>query len=71
MTTQTKNQLRLLFWTVLGGLILLGAPKLAGQIILRPEFDTHVMSDTSWKREQRELTMEVVCELKPQRRGCR
>lgn len=71
MTTENKRQLRVLMWTVITGMVLLGATKMAGQVVLRPEFDAHVQSDTTWKREQKELTLEVLCELKPASRKCR
>lgn len=66
MTTQTKNQLRVLFWTVLAGLLLIMAPKAADQVILRPEFKAH---------EQRleskiDRVLDVVCADKPSLRQC-
>ena len=45
MTVQTRNQLRVLIWTVLAGLILLTAPKAAEQLVFRPEFDAHLKQE--------------------------
>lgn len=47
MTQQTKSQLKVLFWTVLAGLILLTAPKAAEQVILRPEYESHIQNEGS------------------------
>lgn len=47
MTVQTKNQLKMLFWTVLAGLLLLMAPKAAEQVVLRPEFESHLQNENS------------------------
>jgi hypothetical protein len=46
MTPQQKSQLNVLLWTVLAGLILLTAPKAAEQVVLRPEYQQHLIEET-------------------------
>jgi hypothetical protein len=82
MTIQQRRGLTLaVLGAVLAGLI---TPVLLGAWdakVGRPEFDlhrqdvlnwrvNHVQADSAWRREQRELTMELLCEVKPQSRHC-
>lgn len=67
MTAQTKNQLRVLFWTVLAGLILLTAPKAAEQVILRPEFDRHAMQEM----QKLDAILTLQCRATPDDTICR
>ena len=71
MTVQTRNQLRVLVWTVLAGLILLTAPKAAEQLVFRPEYDAHVRKSEVVDSLLLEASKEILCEIKPLSRKCR
>ena len=71
MTPQTKSQLRVLVWTVLAGLLLLILPKATSQVVLRPEYETHVRHSEVVDSLLLDASMEILCELKPQSRKCR
>lgn len=67
MTVQTKNQLRVLFWTVLAGMLLIMAPKAADQVIFRPEFKSHEMR----LENKIDRVLDAVCEKEPNLRACK
>lgn len=72
MSPQAKQNLSTAIkTTVIGGLILLAASKLAGQVVLRPEYEAHVRASAVADSLQLDVTLEVLCEVKPSSRKCR
>ena len=71
MTVQTKNQLRVLAWTVLAGLLLLLAPKASQQLVFRPEYEAHVRESEVVDSLLLDVSREILCELKPELRKCK
>lgn len=56
---------------LLGSALLSGFSAVQNAVVWRSEYDVHLMADSVWKREQRELSLEVLCEVKPSSRKCR
>jgi hypothetical protein len=72
VTVASRRQIAIGVLTAVIGALLLGAVSFTReQVIFRPEFDAHVQSDTAWKREQREMTLDILCGQQPANRRCR
>lgn len=78
MTVQQKRQVTVGVTTaVVGGLLLFFAQKLAGQVVLRNEFDQHMQAEAyahdkqaDAMRRQEELLLDFICETNPRYRRC-
>ena len=71
MTQAQKSAIRVgVITTLLGGLSLLVFSKAAGQVVLRPEFDSHVQRSEMLDSLLLERTTDVLCEVKPSHRDC-
>jgi hypothetical protein len=59
--------------TILGAAILSAATGAWAQLVKRPEYDLHLQADSAWKRETREILLDVLCapNVDPLDRRCR
>lgn len=71
MTDRTKSQIRVgVITAVVGGLLLMAFSKVMGQVVLKPEFDSHVQRSEMLDSLLLERTTDVLCEVKPSHRDC-
>lgn len=74
MTPQTKKTFQLSVLTALAvALVLFLATEAREAVVPRSEYDLHVQSDSSWKVEQRMMTLDILCSeaIRPTDRRCR